>query len=356
MINARRCLFGGLLVLAILLTWPLGTLANPPDENANHNHGGGGGGGGDSLTGSIYFRILGGDPPVYTMDPDGANKTALHPNVLGQFVAWDVSRNLHGDQRRFLTMSQIDGVLELFAAAEDGAEVHLDLGSEIVLVNGGIGAVHWGIDDAEISIIAMRVDETGSPIEGGVYVADIFFDGDGIVTGIGTPSLLVEETLVVVDEDIEPDLRGHDWAPDGLSVAYSTQDGDLMIANLTSGIASIVPTSDRVGIPHWSPDGARILFSASGSFFYGKIYTIAPDGSGEDVVAKGHGGPNSIFVGGPRWSNTGDHVLFFKDGPFPDGRRDVYRATVGGSNPVNLTSDWDTRQLPGNPVTPMGWR
>lgn len=48
MISARRGLFGGLLVLATLLTWPLGTLANPPDGNGDHNHGGGGGGGGDN--------------------------------------------------------------------------------------------------------------------------------------------------------------------------------------------------------------------------------------------------------------------------------------------------------------------
>ncbi len=359
MISARRGLLGRLLVLAILLVWPLGTSANPPDQNGNHNHGGGGaggGGGGDPLTGSIYFRILGGDPPVYTMDPDGANKTALHPNVLGQFVAWDVSRNLHGDQRWFLTMSQIDGVLELFAAAEDGTEVHLDLGAEIVLVNGGIGAVHWGIDDAEISIIAMRVDETGSPIEGGVYVADIFFDGDEIVTGIGSPSLLVEEALVVVDEDIEPDLRGHDWSPDGLNIVYNTQAGDLMIADLMSGTASFIPTTEAAGKPHWSPDGSRILFRGSGGF-YGKIYTIAPDGSGEDLVAKGHGGGKAVFVISPRWSNTGTHILYDKAGSVAqDKRRDIYRATVGGSNAVNLTSDWDTRQLSGNPVTAMGWR
>ena len=357
MIRTRRGLWGRLLVLVTLLAWPLGTLANPPDENGNHNHGGGRGddGGGDSLTGSIYFRILGGNPPMYTMDPDGADRTALHANALGQFIAWDVSRNLHGDQRWFLTMSQIDGVLELFAAAEDGTEVLLDLGADVVLFNGGIGAVHWGIDDTEISIIAMRVDETGSPIEGGVYVADIFFDCDEIVICIGTPSLLVEEALVVVDENIEPDLRAHDWSPDGLNIVYSTQAGDLMIAD-RMGTVAFVPTTDGADRPHWSPDGSRILFRGSGGF-YGKIYTIAPDGSGEKVVAKGRGGGNIVFVLSPRWSNTGTHILYDKAGSVAqDKRRDIYRATVGGSNAVNLTSDWDTRQLSGNPVNAMGWR
>jgi Tol biopolymer transport system component len=75
------------------------------------------------------------------------------------------------------------------------------------------------------------------------------------------------------------------WAPDGRTIAFGSQDGDLFVVDVVTREITPVPIPKDVGRHHawgpdWSPDGDRLVFSmfvpADGT---ADLYTIAADGS-----------------------------------------------------------------------------
>ena len=75
------------------------------------------------------------------------------------------------------------------------------------------------------------------------------------------------------------------WSPDGTSIAFGSQEGDLFLVDAETGVVTPIPLPADVGSHHadgpdWSPDGSRLVFSmfadAQGET---ELYTIAPDGS-----------------------------------------------------------------------------
>ena len=385
----------GLLVIIIgLFSWPSFLLAPPPSGGPPGQGGGGngnGGGGGDnSPGGTVYFRLCCGAVQIHSMAADGSNKMALPGNVLGDWVAFDVSRDLHGDRRWFLSVRDIPGEFypydplpnngvaefaprrEIFAVRDDGDESFtvqltdqpdLEIGGDFFGEFGaGHGVVRWGVGDLEVSWVARRWNlAAGTVVEGGIYVADITFDGAGNVEGlVGQPVFpLVPELLVVGDDGIlEPDMGGHDWAPDASRIVYKNTASQLVIADLVAGTATVLPTDNPATFPVWSPDGSRIAFQRN--VFGGSIVTVTVDGSVEKVIVKNRGGGNPTFVGTPQWSPTGSHTLYAEGPGFIDfdcvDRRDVYRATDQGKSKTNLTTDLDTTYFCGQPASPMAWR
>ena len=75
------------------------------------------------------------------------------------------------------------------------------------------------------------------------------------------------------------------WSPDGTSIAFGSQEGDLFHVDVETGVTTPILLPNEVGSHHadgpdWSPDGSRLVFSmftdAQGDT---ELYTIAPDGS-----------------------------------------------------------------------------
>ena len=302
--------------------------------------GGGGGGGGGDPTGVIYFTLSG---ELHTMNADGSNKTALPTDVSGE-----PSRTLHGDHRWFLQVRDTADGRQLFAVRDDGDEgFAVQLTTDTTLVVVPLMSARWGVDDTEVSWVAQRTDI----VEGGIYAADIVFDALGNVTGLAAQPVgpLVEGSIITVNSELRPDIRSHDWSPDGNAIVYDTVQPNgtiahqITIADVVAGTSTVHPTANQAAGPVWSPDGSKIAYGGK------PIATINPDGSGEKTILRGFLGPN--------WSPTGDHMIFSKPASVLDGeRQDVYRSNAKGGSRANLTSELDTRWGSGTPASPVAWR
>ncbi|MHC4933505.1 MAG: hypothetical protein ACYTGV_15075 [Planctomycetota bacterium] len=340
MISRRKLLYGaGALVLCALLAFAKGKPGGKP------------GGGDGGLTGTIYLTVYqlntvpkpedpkepwigNGGRDLHQMDPDGSNKTSLglDLNMVGE-----PSHALHGNQRWFLaarfTYTGLyptgKGYSAIFAFSADGS-FEVQLTDETVLQP--TGNVRWSPDDATLSFVGQRW-ESGAVVESGIYSATIEYDsgGDAVVGLDGSPSLLVSGA----------GIAKHDWAPGGAEIVYAGG-GQIRIANPSTGDDDYLTTG---GEPAWSPgDGSLIAFTRGTD----GIFTIAPNGSGEQRILRSHAGRGQYYSL-PCWSPTGSHLicLVWVDEPTDS---DVYRVRADGGGKVNLTSDVDTD------ARPVGWR
>ena len=209
----------------------------------------------------------------------------------------------------------------------------------------------WSPGDGTISWAAKRL--TGGVLgPSQIYTASVVFDGAGNVIGLASqpaaPALALEGA------------SAHDWSPDGarmvINVAPYTGTASLWIAELGSGVATLLPTTSPASAPVWSPDGSRIAFT-TGWNGVSTLSTIAPDGSNERVLATLK--PNddlSTSFRFPEWSPHGTHLVYQKSGAIVQGRQDVWRVGATGQGATNLTAELDTRSQVGTPASPLGWR
>lgn len=319
--------------------------------------------GGNTGGGTVYYDNFG---ALYRMTSSGSGKTLLLPDDPDHRSRLEPSRQLHAGSRWYLVVMELVGATypngkprrELFVVREDGNPTYTvqlttqaDLDMELL--------PRWMPGDAGVSFIARRWDlGLGLVSEGGVYSANLVYDGSGnpvaLASQPGAPTVpvplaswaLPNQCCYTFQPDLGPDLWSFDWSPSGSQIVYDRFSvGELRVANAGSGSSSVI-YAGYVRTPAWSPDGSKIAFMRVPGF--SQISTIAPTGGTPKKIASGG---TSWSVSSPSWSPTGSHIVYarFNNLELPLNTYDVYRTTASGNGQTNLTNDVTS-------AFPVGWR
>jgi len=297
----------------------------------------------DTGGGTIYF-INGGSPNyMWSMDSDGSNTTCL-----GLWCHFTVpSRALHNGYRWYLSKRA-----EIFAIREDydpdNSDTYVQLTDDATLepLFTGFHTMEWLPGDQAISFTARRWEgegEDATPVEGGLYTADLVFGADGNI--IGLAALPTAPTLAFpLDADGIPTLVAHSWDDTGTRVVYSDNSAaGLWVADLSSGTRTQIVSGDARH-PNWSPDGTKIAMSR-----YQRIYTIRPNGTGlTEIISPTYlGTAYCRGFGYPYFSPTGSHIVCI--GIAEDNgawNNELFRATYRGRYLTNLTETESVDEMP----------
>lgn len=168
-------------------------------------------------------------------------------------------------------------------------------------------------------------------------------DGDLDIYVMDADGSNVQQLTDAPGRDFEPH-----WSPDGAAIVFSSDRDDpdnaqlyLMDADGASQrrLASAL-ADDQVGA-RWSPDGQWILFH-SNPLVDGlprfDVYKIRPDGSG---LANLSNAPGNNFMGD--WSPDAQRIVFVSQ---RDGNRELYVMNADGSNQARLTQGPWQNSLP----------
>ena len=347
---------------ARILILGLASLVAVPGEAAS---GGGTGGGTIYYVGPWAGATQGGTAVMTMMNSDGSGKTQLGLGMFG-----NPSTVLYNNHRWFIYTYVIpdqyypDGITrrsEVFALRDDfdinlnnNANTKVQLTDDPTL-QPRVGSTDWVPGGAQISFKGRRwssAEPGDTVVEGGIYTASLVFDADGNIIGLAEqpaapaiPFPLVETT----PGDLWPALADYFcWAPTGDFVAYAnTTRTELWVADLLNTHARIYAGAGGGDMPHWSPDGATIVFrNGSG------IATIKADGTGFKVII-----PNtSTWVySGAHYSSTGSHIVYTGCHQTTS-NFDVFRATAKGGSRVNLSNTLSPLNEQTHPGAGAGWR
>ena len=83
--------------------------------------------------------------------------------------------------------------------------------------------------------------------------------------------------------------------------------------------------------PHWSPDGAKIVFARTTFTVKSQIYVMNADGSSPTRLTN-----NTAADKQPLWSPDGTKIAFVSD---RDGNDEIYVMNADGSNQTRLTNN-----------------
>jgi hypothetical protein len=315
------------------------------------------GGGDDTGGGTVYFFNGGPTNWLWSMNSDGSNTTQL--GWWGYLNS--PSRELHGEHRWYVTVQSIpdsyypDGITlrtEVFAYREDydpdNSDTYVQLTDDATLqaLFTGFKGIQWSPGDQTISFEARRW-EGSTPVEGGLYTADLVYSADGNIIGLAAAP--TDPTIPFpLDGDGMPTLGRHAWDDTGTRVVYN-DDGwtGLWVADLSSGTQTQI-LSGVARDPDWSPDGTKIAFSRAQ-----RIYTIKSNGKSlKEVISPTVAGTAYWDAFGiPYFSPAGTHIvcvgLSEENGEL---NNEVFRATVNGHALTNLTGTPSVNEIP------VGWR
>jgi hypothetical protein len=320
---------------------------------------------GPADTGLIYYSY---GPDYYSMNPDGTGKTLL---VVGLREWSEPSKNLHGGARWFLTALSLWGEgetypdgrprYEICAVSTEGARVRLtnDPALQPLDPEQPVGqqdfhglrstSLRWGPDDSKVSWAARRWGKD-AVVEVGIYAVELaaeVSDGPLPVSPVRVPVDVAE--IEIEGYGLAPDVLGHDWSPDGQSVAHGSSTG-LHVSDLSTGKKRTLAPSGAY--PRWSPDGRTVAFDRD--LECGGIDAVAldvPEGVPKTILASNE----KLLSCGAVWSPSGSHLAYTCNKPSskppPAGTGDdIRRVTASGEESVPLTRD-----LPES-AHPMGWR
>jgi Tol biopolymer transport system component len=241
---------------------------------------------------------------IFTIDPDGTNRTRLGPAEQDSSdPAWSADglriafRAFHGKQLRVmdadgsnvatvLHRAELPGGLKRYGDMADPAwspdgtalafsALHHNLGWRVFMV----GTDGTGLTRLTDGSPSYDVTPAWSP--NGTTIAAARYGDIALLAADGS----TEQTIVT-----EGYTSGPDWSPTGAQLVFSRVDTaalsrtDIFTMNADgSGVAQVTDTPERWEFdPCWSPDGTRIVYSRSKGPFVGSTtntWTIAPDGS-----------------------------------------------------------------------------
>lgn len=143
---------------------------------------------------------------------------------------------------------------------------------------------------------------------------------------------------------------GINWSPDGTRIVFSATGGrpavlSLFTVDVQSGAVRRLTNCDRSSCadmePDWSPDGQQIVFSRNAA--YGaSLYTVRSDGSGLTKIVSE---PNATH---PRWSPDG-RLIAYDSHDDTDTHDNVYVRAADGSRPSRLLASGSIGTGPGVP-------
>lgn len=319
--------------------------------------GSGSGGTGQNGGGLIFFSYT---LDLFTTNDDGSG--------LARFTGFDTefygpdaepSRTRLGGKRWFLHRPWSGNYL--IALSDDARAVSLNVQPGVEIVS----PPQWGVDDSLISFegVLWDTDPTsatfGQRLAGGLFILDYTTDTDGNVTGVDGPAVLVFEAPLVVDSTdgtVRPDMRDHDWAPDGMQFVFDVISTEsLAVGNVLTGQIRVLVdgAADQSGVstPKWSPAGDKIIFYRRAQGSYPEVAIVNANGLNRKTLVRGAAG-YTWTVGA--WSPSGSHLLVnYRD----HAGRDNYllRMAADGSGKTRITPK---NRWPGNLTQPVvtGWR
>lgn len=311
-------------------------------------------------TGWVYsFGGAGTDRAIYRTSPDGATNgvVAGAPADYGWFVTdpppvaggGSVGRpsHLRHDGSRWYLAFRWDSADVVFPNANGGSTA-LDVdavrqgdAAGVTLTSSRASCIHivgesaaWasntaGAPDTVVTWLgAQWADQDGDPagtcetlVAGGIFRANLSYDGAGAVVGASAPVLAVPVPMNTSTN--RPDVLFFSWSPDGAQVAYTREsNGDLYVAPAGSSVANhVMVAAGTYRNVDWSPDQdaataglqTTIAFSGwgSGVKVKGGVWAVKPNGSGLTLLAEAVRGSTVQYAHQtPYWSPKGTHLAY----------------------------------------------
>jgi DNA-binding winged helix-turn-helix (wHTH) protein/Tol biopolymer transport system component len=234
------------------------------------------------------------DRPVPS--PDGKKIYASGRTNRGELVRFDAKSGkfqpfLDGISAEFVTFSS-DGKSLAYVSYPEGVlwRANPDGSNPTQLTDPPVypKSPRWSLDGSEI----LFVDRTPQGFDAIYIIA---------ANGSGKPRRVLPE-----DREAETDPS---WSPDGKKIVFSTSPNvgastksDLRILDIATGNVAVLPASDGLLVPHWSPDGLSIAAMTLDTMAM-KIFDIA---SGRWTKL------DSGSVAFPEWSHDGRFIYYVK--------------------------------------------
>lgn len=140
--------------------------------------------------------------------------------------------------------------------------------------------------------------------------------------------------------------EGVTFSPDGKFVAYITYpEGILWKANRDGSNRTQLTDPPLFPVmPHWSPDGTQILFSAADAAGVAHAYILSPQGGAPQPILPGH----KDEQGDPNWSPDGGKIVFDSWEGESENRRHVTRILDLADRQVTTLpgTNWSARWSP----------